>query len=95
MKDRTKIGMRVELGNAWAMKTPHPENYMNYLAALRQTAHQREDVGSFNRIVTGDNHAVHNHKSDEGGSTSKKQRKKDPVLGNSNHKPFTGRDRTP
>jgi len=95
VKDKTRIGMTLEFRNAWTMKTPHRENYMDYLDLLQQTGHQLEDVLSFNRTITRDNHSSHNDKSDERDSTSKNQRKKEKVSGNHNLKPFAAPNKPP
>jgi len=50
VKDKARVGMTTDLGNAWAMKTPHPEDYVDYLNLRRNTGHQLEDA-SFNRTV--------------------------------------------
>jgi len=51
VKDKARVGMTTDLRNAWAMKTPHPEDNVDYLNLLRNTRHQLEDVASFNRTV--------------------------------------------
>ena len=40
--------MIADIRGAWALKTPHPESYIDYINLLKQTGHQMEDVVSFN-----------------------------------------------
>jgi hypothetical protein len=78
VKDKARVGMTQDLRNAWAMKTPLPEDYVEYLNLLRQTGHQLEDVASFNRTVVRDKHHSKPEKSDDRQSTAKRKRKERP-----------------
>ena len=42
VKDKARIGMTTALRNAWAMMTPHPAEYIEYLDRLRKTGHSLE-----------------------------------------------------
>jgi len=75
VKDKAHVGMTTDFCNAWAMKTPHPEDYVDYLNLLRNTGHQLEDVASFNRTVVRAKDSSHCDKSDDRHTSTKKQRK--------------------
>jgi len=75
VKDKARVGMTTDLRNAWAMKTPHTEDYFDYLNLLRNTGHQLEDVASFNRTVGRVKDSSHRDKSDDRNTSTKKQRK--------------------
>ena len=64
VEDKARIGITTDLRNAWAVKTPLPNEYVEYINRLRQTGHQLEDVPSFNRMVTSDKHDSKPEKSD-------------------------------
>jgi hypothetical protein len=87
VKDKARVGMTTELRNAWALKTPHPELYIDYLNLLRNTGHQLEDVANFNQTVVREKHTSHHDKGDERPSGPRKQRKKEKGSGNRNPKP--------
>jgi len=75
VKDKARVGITTDLRNAWALKTPLPDEYVEYINLLRQTGHQLEDVASFNRTVTKEKHHSSPEKSDDRQSSAKKQRK--------------------
>ena len=75
MKDKARRGMTTDLCNVWAMKTPHPEDYVDNLNLLRTTGHQLEDVAFFNRTVVRAKESSHRDKSDDRHTSTKKQRK--------------------
>ena len=75
VKDKARVGITTDLRNAWALKTPLPDQYVEYINLLRQTGHQLEDVASFNRTVTKGKHHSRPEKSDHRQSSAKKQRK--------------------
>jgi len=52
VKDKARLGITTDLPNAWALKTPLPDEYVEYINLLRQTGHQLEECASFNRTVT-------------------------------------------
>jgi len=56
VKDKARVGITTDLRNALALKTPLPDEYVEYINLLRQTGHQLEDVASFNRTVTRGKH---------------------------------------
>ena len=87
VKDKARVGMTTDLRNAWAMKTPHPEDYVDYLNLLRNTGHQLEDVASFNRTVVRVKDSSYRDKSDDRDTSTKKQRKERKVSGPRNPKP--------
>ena len=87
VKDKARVGITLDLRNAWAMKTPHPNEYVDYINLLRQTGHQLEDVASFNRTVARDRHHTKHEKSDDRQSSAKKQRKEKRTSGPRNPKP--------
>jgi len=87
VKDNDRVGMSTDLYNAWAMKTPHPEDYVDYLNLRRNTGHQLGDVGSFNRTVVRTKHSSHRDKSDDKHTCTKKQKKKQKGSGPRNPKP--------
>jgi len=65
VKDKARIGMMMDLRNAWAMKTQHSEDYVDYLNLLPNTCHQLEDVALFNRTVVRAKDSSHSDKSDD------------------------------
>ena len=79
--------MTTDLHNAWDVKTPHPEDYVDYLNLLRNTGHQLEDVASFNRTVVRAKDSSHRDKSDDRHTSTKKQRKERQGSGTCNFKP--------
>jgi len=75
VKDKARIGIPTELHNSWALKTPLPDEYVEYINLLRQTGHQLEDVASFNRPVTKEKHHSRPEKSHDRQSSAKRQGK--------------------
>ena len=75
VKDKASVGITTDLCNAWALKTPLPDEYVEYINLLRQTGHQLEDIASFNRTVTREKHHPQVEKSDDRQSSAKRQRK--------------------
>jgi len=75
VKDKARVGITTDLRNAWALKTPLPDEYVEYINLLRQTGHQLEDVASFNRTVTREKHHSKPERSDDRQSSAKRQRK--------------------
>ena len=75
VKDKARVGMTTDLRNAWAMKTLHPEDYVDYQNLLRNTGHQIEEVASFNRTVVRAKDSSHRDKSDDSHTSTKQQRK--------------------
>jgi len=65
VKNKAHVRMTTDLRNAWAMKTPHPEDYVDYLNRLGNTGHQLEDVTSFNHTVVRTKDSSHRDKSDD------------------------------
>jgi len=89
VKDKTRVGMTTDLCNAWAMKTPPPEDYVDYLNLLRNRCHQLEDVASFTRTVVRAKECSHRDKSDDRYTATKKQRTERKGSGPHNPKPTT------
>ena len=52
VKDKARVGITTDIRNARALKTPLPDEYVEYINLLRQTGHQLEEVASFNSTVT-------------------------------------------
>jgi len=75
VKDKARVRITTDLRNAWALKTPLPDYYVQYINPLPQTGHQLEDVASFNRMVTKEKHHSRPEKSDDRQSSAKRQRK--------------------
>jgi len=75
VKDKARLGITTDLRNAWALKAPLPDHYIEYINLLRQTGHQLEDVASFNRTVTKEKPDSRPEKSDDRQSSAKRQRK--------------------
>jgi len=73
VKDKARVGITTDLHNAWALKTPLPNEYVKYINLLRQTGHQLEDVASFNRTVTREKYHSKPEKSDDRQSAAKRQ----------------------
>jgi len=71
------------------MKTPHPEDYVDYLNLPSNTGHQLEDDASFNRTVVKAKGTSHRDKSDDRHTSSRKQRKEKKGSGSQNSKPIT------
>jgi len=44
VKDKARVGITTDLRNAWALKTPLPDEYVEYINLLRQTGHQLKDL---------------------------------------------------
>jgi len=75
VKDKARIGMTTDFRNAWAMKTPPPEDYVDYLNLLRTIGHQLEHVASFNRTVVRAKDSSYLDKSHDWHTSTKQQRK--------------------
>jgi len=75
VKDKARVGKTTDLRNAWALETPLPDKYIEYINLLRQPGHQLEDVAFFNCTVTKEKHHIRLEKSDDRQSSTKKQRK--------------------
>ena len=75
VKNKARVGMTTDLRNAWAMKTPHPEDYVDYLNLLQNTGHQLEDVPSFNLTVVRAKDSSHRDLSDDRHTSTRKQMK--------------------
>ena len=75
VKDKACVGITTDLPNAWALKTPLPDEYLEYIYLLHQTGHQLADVASFNRTVTKEKLHSRPAKSDARQSSAKRQRK--------------------
>ena len=39
VKDKARVGITTDLCNEWALKTPLPNEYVEYINLLRQTGH--------------------------------------------------------
>jgi len=87
VKHKARVGMTTDLRNAWAMKTPHPKDYVDNLNLQRNTGHQLEDVASFNRTVVRAKDSSHRDKSDDRHTSTKKQGKERKGSGPRNPKP--------
>ena len=77
VKDKARISMTAELRRAWALKTPHPESYIDYINLLRQTRHQLEDVVSFNQHVVKEKSTSHQERGDDKRSKPRDKKKRD------------------
>ena len=75
VKDKAPVDITTDLRNTWAVKTPLPDEYVEYINLLRQTGHQLEDIASFNRTVTREKHHSTQEKSDDRQSSAKRQPK--------------------
>jgi len=73
VKDKARVDITTDLRNAWALKTPLPDEYVKYINLLRQTGHQLEDVAFFNGTVTRERHHSKPEKSDDRQSSPKRQ----------------------
>jgi len=73
VKDTARVGITTDLRNGWPLKTPLPNEYVEYINLLGQTGHQLNDVTSFNRTVTGEKHHCIQEKSDDWPSSAKRQ----------------------
>jgi len=52
VKDQARVDITTDIRNAWALKTQHPDDYIEYLNLLRQTGYHLEDLASFTCTVT-------------------------------------------
>ena len=52
IKDKIKAGLSEDLRKAWATKTDHPEEPVQYIAALRALGHALEDDFNFGKLNT-------------------------------------------
>ena len=75
VKDKACAGITTDHRNAGALKTPLPDEYVEYMNLLRQTRHLLEDVASFNRTVTREKHHSKSEKRDDRQSSAKRQQK--------------------
>jgi len=87
IKDKARVGINTDLRNAWALKTPLPDEYVEYINLLSQTGHQLEDVASFNRKVTREKHHFKPENRDDRQLSAKRQRKDRKSLGPRQQKP--------
>ena len=87
VKDKARISMTAEFRRAWALKTPHPESYIDYINLLRQTGHQLEDVVSFNQHVVKEKSPSHQERGDDKRSKPRDKKKRDRARGSRNPKP--------
>ena len=87
VKNKARISMTAELRRAWALKTPHPESYIDYINLLRQTGHQLEDIASFNQHVVKEKRASHRERGDNKRSKPRDKKKRDKAQGPHNLKP--------
>jgi len=74
VKDEAHFGMSTEINNAWAMKTPHPEDSIDYLNLLRNIGHQLEDVACFNCTVGRTKDSSHRDKGANRHAPTKKEK---------------------
>jgi len=88
VKDKARVGITTDHHNAWALKTPLRDQYVEYINLLRQTGHQLEDVASFNHTVTRDKHHSKLEKSDDRQSSAQRQRKDMKGSGPRQQKPY-------
>jgi len=79
VKDMARVGMTTDLCNAWAMKTPHPKDYVDYLNLLENTGHQLQDVASFNRTVGRAKNSSHRDKSDDRHTSTRSRERREKV----------------
>ena len=86
VKDKGRISMTAELRRAWALKTPHPESYIDYIILLRQTGHQLEDVVSFNQHVIKEKSTSQQERGDDKRSKLRDKKKRDKAQGPHNPK---------
>jgi len=75
VKNKAHVGITTDLRNAWALRTPLPDEYVEYINLLRQTGHQLEDVASCNCTVTREKHHSMPEKSDDRQLSAKRLRK--------------------
>jgi len=87
VKDKARIGITTDFRNAWALKTPLPDDYVEYINLLHKTSHQLEDVASFNRTVTREKDHSKLGNSKDRQSSAKRQRKERKSLGPRQQKP--------
>ena len=87
VKDKARISMTAELRRAWALKTPHPESYIDYINLLRQTGHQLENVVSFNQHVVKEKSTSHQERDDYKRSKPRDKKKRDKAHDLHNPKP--------
>ena len=86
-KDEAQISRTAELHRAWALKTPHPESYIDYINLLRQTRHQLEDVVSFKQHVVKEKSTSHHERGGDKRSKPRDKKKRDKAHGSRNPKP--------
>jgi len=75
VKDKAHIGVTTDLPNTWALKTPLPDDYVEYINLIRQTSHQLKGITAFNSMVKRGQHYSKLEKSDDRQTSSKRQRK--------------------
>jgi len=73
VKDKACVVITTDLHNAGGLKTPHRDEYVEYINLLHQTGHQVEDVASFNNTVTREKQHSKPEKSDDRQSSAKRQ----------------------
>jgi len=75
VKDQARVGMTTDLHNAWGLKSPLPDEYVENINLLCQTGHQLQDAASINRTVIREKHHSKPEKSDDRQSAVKRDRK--------------------
>ena len=91
VKDKARVGITTDLGNARALKTPLPDEYVEYINLLRQTGHQLEDLASFNRMVTREKHHSKREQSDDRNQPLRDSERIGNARGHANRNPATMR----
>ena len=71
VKDKARIGMTDSLRAASAIKTPVPDDYVEYLNFIQGVSHNLEDLRSYNYIVKGKG-STRRNKNDDRPVTRKK-----------------------
>jgi len=87
VKEKARVGITSDIGNAWALKTPLPDNYVEYINLLRETGHQLQDVASFNHTVTREKYHSKLERSVDRQSSAKRQPKERKGSGPRQQKP--------
>ena len=87
VKDKARISMTAELRRAWALQTPYPESYIQYINSLRQPGYQLENVVSFNQHVVKEKSTSHEERSDNKRSKPRDKQTRDKAQGPCHPKP--------
>jgi len=87
VKDKARVGITTDLCNAWALKTPLSDEYVEYINLLRQICHQVEAVASFNSTVPREKDHCKPEKSDDRQLSTKRQRNDRKSSGTRQQKP--------